>query len=387
MLTDNQQNLQINLDNNLDKRYTIEVKIAENAPFPPEKPVYHLLTPITERGFSFSPRELLHAIGTKCAPLPASPADQSIIYALIHMAMLDLTHDELTIRQLFYSDLQANRSEEFGIGMTCLIAQKIIGIPLIHIEPIPGPGTRFDFRGSNGRLNCMFESRGTSYKSNQNFQINGGIEKKRTVHNAGNCFFDLELVISTFIGYQGTRPRIIIGDPDWSKFKSVFEKTDNRYYRLRHYCRVLQFIGLPDSAYRLYQYSKQYLTEKKRLKKVIWDEKQQRGYLDSISIKGDEFLGRWFNSGIPAESKKHEKMKYLLDGYSSPSYFSNVRVFQGIRRDIFKSGLEPEPFTQDILDKNEIDKYKRFNHSGVSVFEDGSLMLFECGEKNEIRRK
>ncbi len=182
MPIDSYQNFQIQLDNNLDKTYRIAVKIAENAPLPPNKSGYQSLYNLPSTGFSFTPRELLHAIGTKCAKLPISPTDQPIIFALAHMRMLDLSCDELTITGEFHSDMLANRSEEFGVGMTCLIAEKLIGIPLDQIEPIPGPGTRFDYRGSNGRLNCIFESKGTTHKSNQNHQVITGINKKRILH-------------------------------------------------------------------------------------------------------------------------------------------------------------------------------------------------------------
>jgi len=370
--------LQVELDENLDRTYTIGVEISEAGRMPFNKPGYESLHQIHQTGFSFTPRELLHATGCKNSPFPKTRNDQCISFALANMKMLNLTSSVLTITGEFHSDTLANRSEEIGTGMMCIFAEKYFGIPWDQLDSIPPPGTRFDYQGTNGTLNCIFESRGTTYSSsNQMTQVKRAIEKKDVIHRTNPSPFDVELVVSTYIGRSGTHPRLVLADPDYSKFKQVYEKTDVRFYRLRHYCRILQYIGLPDSAYKLYQYSRHYLAGRKSLFKIIDEEKAERGRLIPIDIHGDTFLGRWFDFWLPKESKKYKEMSEEKKRYYFRDQVSSIRVFQGIRRDIYRSGLDSNPFTHPLLEKSEVEKYKRYDHSGVSVFPDGSLMIFE----------
>lgn len=374
------ETLQVQLDENLDREYTIDVKIADSAPLPINRQGYQSLHDIQRTGFTFTPRELLHATGCKNSPFPKTRNDQCISYALANMRMLDLASPILTITGEFHSDTLANRSEEIGTGMMCILAEKYFGIPWDQLDSIPPPGTRFDYQGTNGNLNCIFESRGTTYSSNQMTQVKGAIDKKETIHRTNASPFDVELVVSTYIGRSGTRPRIVLADPDYSKFKQIIEKTDPRFYRLRHYCRILQYIGLPDSAFKLLQYSRKYLEGKKEISHAIAEEKSDRGFLTSIEIEGDTFLGRWYSTWLPPDSTKYKKMNEEKKVYYSSQTTSNIRVFQGIRRDIFRAGLEPEPFSHALLLKSEFGKYKKFNDAGVSVFPDGSVMIFKYGE-------
>ena len=145
------------------------------------------------------------------------------------------------------------------------------------------------------------------------------------------------------------RPKIILADPDKRSFKELYARGDDRYYRLKHYCRVLQFIGLPSSAYRLNLYAYEYLKNKRSVYRMIIDEKRDRGFLQKIIIAGDEFLGRWFDSWLPKGSKRYRNL-YEKEKHLSMRFFRGKRsVFQGVRRDVYESGLTKEPFSELLL--------------------------------------
>jgi len=261
--------------------------------------------------------------------------------------------------------------------MTCLFALNFYSIPLDQLEPLSTmKGRSFDYQGTSGRLKCIFEAKGTSHKGDQSGQIDDGLGKKME-HHRREEFFDVELIVSTFIGYSNQTPRILLGDPDYSSLKDKFQKADERYYRLRHYCRVLQYIGLPKSAYKLNAYARQYLLKKRSLRKTITEEKEDIGYLTSLTIDGDQFLGRWFDSWVPTDSKKYKnltKREMMLNDYLSRSGRS---VFQGLRRDVYLSGLDPEPFSSPLLDTLTTTQYGKYQESGVSFFPDGTIMIFK----------
>ena len=133
---------------------------------------------------------------------------------------------------------------------------------------------------------------------------------------------------------------------------------------------------MPDSAYHLNKYARQYLESKKIIYKRIIREKEDRGFLESIMVESDEFLGRWFDSWLPKESKRYRK-QYAKEEKLKVSLQKGKRfVFQGLRRDIYEAGLEPEPFMQDLINLDIIRKYKKFQDAGVSVFPDGTIMIF-----------
>ena len=108
-----QQELQILLD----KTFTIPV-VIENNTFPDNTP-YEQINTLDETGFTFTARELLHAIGSKTAALPANNKDECINAAYLYSHILDFTGQNLGYRNdlVMDSDLQTNRSNEIGIGI------------------------------------------------------------------------------------------------------------------------------------------------------------------------------------------------------------------------------------------------------------------------------
>jgi hypothetical protein len=365
------------LDRLLDRQHTIRVNVSLDHPLPVSNAAYAHLIPLEQTGFTFTPRELIHAIGCKTAALPSNSHDECIKAALLYTFVLDLEGAYLTFRGDFGADLQTARSQEVGIGFTCLIAERYFGIPWDQLGPIPGQGKRFDYRGAGNGFDCIFEAKGTSYLHNQSSQIEDGIEKKNVIHQAGD-HFDVELIISTYIGRRNGAPRISLADPDKSSLKEAFNRGDERYYRLKHYCRVLQFIGLPESAYRLNLYAQAYLNKRLSVYKTVMDEKTRMGFLSSVIVDDDEFFGRWFSYWLPENSKRYKNL-LNKEKQQKPIWEASRarRVFQGVRRDIFESGFGIKPFSHMLLSKQETNRYAKFEQSGVSVFPDGTIMIFE----------
>jgi hypothetical protein len=363
------------LDRLLDRQHTARVIISDDSPLPEDRDVYDPLWMLPILGFSFTPRELLHAIGCKTAALPLSAKDECLKSAWLYTNILDLEGPHLSFKNLYGSDLQIARSQEIGIGMMCLIAERYFNIPWDQLGPLPGRGKRFDYRGHNGSINCIFESKGTSHIHNQSKQIDNGIEKKNEHHARGD-HFDVELIISSYIGQNGGPPRIVLADPDKSSLKELYFRGDDRYFRLRHYCRVLQYVGLPESAFKLNQFAREYLDNRLSLPKTILDEKRERGFLQKVTIEGDEFFGRWHDSWLPKDSTRYARLikedKVLRSRLPSPA----LKVFQGLRRDIYESGLSDEPFSHHLIKKKEINTYRSYKKAGVSVFPDGTVMIF-----------
>ena len=365
---------QADLDRCLDRVHVIQVEISPNASLPMNRPAYRSLLKLPQQGFSLTPRRLLHAIGCKTAALPKSEADECLKAAWLYTYILDLEGPHLSFQGTYGSDLQTPRSQEVGIGIMCLMAESYFGIPWDQLESLPGQGMRFDYRGTNGSLECIFESKGTSHHGNQRAQINNGL-KKKAAHHARGEHFDVELIISSCISRNGEPPRILLGDPEKSSLRSLYELGDNRYFRLRHYCRVLQYIGLPRSAFNLTHYTRQYLVNRQPQSGDIIDETEAQILL-SIQIDGDEFVGRWFDSWLPENSVRYKRLYQRIRDYPIPGKNEPRRVFQGLRKDAYKAGLSPTPFSHSLIEKHELEKYKIFDQSGASVFPDGTVMVF-----------
>lgn len=371
-------NNQIELDRLLDREHTIRVEVSPENPLPSHNVAYADLLPLAQTGFTFTPRKLLHAIGCKTAALPSNAHDECIKAALLYAYILDLEGDHLSFQGDFGSDLQTARSQEIGIGFTCLLAERFYGIPWDQLGPIPGQGKRFDYRGAANGRDCIFEAKGTSYLNNQSAQIEHGIEKKNAIHEAGERF-DVELIVSAYIGRRNGAPRILLADPDKSSLKSIAERGNDRYYRLKHYCRVLQFIGLPQSAYRLNRYAQKYLDDRNAIYQTIMDEKSREGLLTPITVNDSVFLGRWFRNWIPEGSKRYKKYSSVSTKSLSQEFNTNIRVFQGVRRDIYQSLFTDEPLTHNLLRNTQ--RYSRYEESQVSVFPDGTILIYELEQE------
>lgn len=316
------------LDAALDRTHTLPVIVSTEGPLPAGNPAYRALRALPQTGFSFTPRDLLHAIGCKTAALPTSPRDECLKVAWLYTHILDLEGPHLAFQGNFGSDLQIARSQEIGIGILCLIAERFFGIPWDQLGPLPDQGKRFDYRGTKGRMRCIFEAKGTSNLAYQNSQIKHGLTKKAAHHARGDQF-DVELIVSSCIEHNGRQPRIMLADPDKSSFNLLYERGDDQYYRIKHRCRILQYVGLPRSAYRLNRFARAYLDKRMSAYQKYFRENDEFSNLETIALGGDEFLGRWFDNWLPASSKRYKRLYDITKEYQLPTFARRRSVFAG----------------------------------------------------------
>jgi len=259
--------------------------------------------------------------------------------------------------------------------MMCLIANKAFDVPWDQLGSLPGRGLRFDYRGQANGFDGIFESKGTSYRTNQSGQINHGLVKKEAHHNQGD-HFDVELIISSFIGRGTQLPRILVGDPNFDELAKIYDQADKRFFRLRHYARVLQFVGLPKSAFALNRYALSYLKGERIVGDTILSEKQVDGYLETEHLGDRRYFGRWFEEVAPKGSKRYSEKRYgkkVLDRFDGDK---RRRVFQGMRDDVYFAGFEGEPFSQDLLTQREIHTEMERIDVPASLFPDGTIQVF-----------
>jgi hypothetical protein len=351
----------------LNKKYKMDVDIYPGAPLSP-KNSYDVIRNLPGTGFNFRLKELLHAIGSKTAALPKYQIDEALRSAHLYLNILDLESDTLAYRVNIDPDLQIARSQEIGIGFTCLLANRYFKIPWSRLESIPGNQTRFDYRGQNNGTNCIFEAKGTKNIGNQTTQLKNGLKKKKHFHKK-NQFHDVELIISSFVGDQGTTPRLLIGDPDYIVPEYTFSDEARFFYQLRHYSRIFQFAGMSREAYYLYKYSQNYY-KYGNVEGIFW------GYppffdreIQEYNFMNQRFWGTWSDSWLPKESNRYKNLnKY---DYSSDSKY-NFRIFQGIRSDVTELLLLKPTGIRELVNLENEDIAE---NTDVSIFSDGSIQV------------
>jgi hypothetical protein len=370
------------LDDLLDKQWTIKMEIDNRGAIPAGNPLYRkLLNDINNGGFKFTARELLHAIGCKTAKLPENRSDQALAAALLYTYILDLKVKFLCFKNIIDSDrdLKTPRSQEVGIGITCLIAKRYFGIGWDQLEPIVKVGKRFDYRSpvevsSNGGVhegNAIFEAKGTMNRSTQKRQIKNGLQKKSALDgNTPSC--DIKLIISTFIGIQGNQePVILMADPD----HNIFGNGSEVFYKYRHYAKVFQYIGLPEIAAQYYRNSSN-IRKGKTAKDIYIKEKPP---LITLNVNNIPFEGQWFTSWVPAASKRYKhlinKEKKVMDWLSPPK---KIKSFQGIIKEHYDKLLLRDVMGIRLLEDFQTRYFERTQDgTRVSVFPDGTILALK----------
>jgi len=364
------------LDAALDRPRNFPVQVSQAAPLPPNRQAYDPIRQLHQTGFDFTLRELLHAVGSKVAALPVNLQDHCLRASLFLSYTLDLEADEVCFHPHPDSDLVTPQSQAVGIGMVCLLANRFFNVPWDQLGSLPGPGLRFDYRGRGQGIDGIFESKGTRHRSNQSSQIQHGIEKKDAHHQRGD-HFDVELIVSTFIGEVGSTPRILIGDPDFDNLAKIYDEADDRFFRLRHYVRILQFVGLPRSAFLLNTYAKRYWRGEKQIGVTIMEEKEQIGFLETLQLGNHRYFGRWFDTVAPEQSARYKAERYNKWLEKTDARQRRRRVFQGMREDVYYAGFEGEPFSHNLLSKMEIERSLSNIIQSASLFPDGTIQIFE----------
>lgn len=364
---------QAELNQYLSRKYRLPVEISEEGPLPRTR-VYKPIRKLAKTGLTISLRELLHVVGSKTASLPSSYEDECLVTAHALLRSFDLRQKHLSFRDDIPSDFQTPRSQEVGVGVSCLIATKHLKMPLDTLEPIPKQGKRFDYHGRKVGLSCMLESKGTKYRANQAGQIADGLEKKNAHHEDGE-YYDVELIASTYIGIHGEKPRILLADPIVALDEWLRSEQARTFSRLRHYTRVMQFIGATELARELYLESNEIkdfgITRRHRIRP-----KRDVPLPESrVTIGKEEFIGSYYDSPFPRRGRRYasfRKRKIRRDEFDP-----RITIFQGIRVERLQAIKEKE--VEDLDDPVRPHLVVRATPSGslASILEDGTVFFAE----------
>lgn len=369
----------------LDTSFTIPV-VIRNDTFPNNTP-YQQLNNLAQTGFSFTGRELLHAIGSKTASLPASNQDECVNAAFLYAHLLDFQGQHLGYKQTVNidSDLQTNRSNEIGIGIGCLVANKLFNVSWDTLESIKGQGKRFDYRAIDPGHRHVYEFKGTKYRGKQNEQIDNGLVKKTEMHQR-NETYDVELIVSTHFGFSDQEPRIILADPPFQGFKDEFTEEAEMLYRLRHLSRIAQFMGDTPLSRTYYLQSRDFLPKKdmERIKETEYRiisqeikmiEKPLK--IETINIQNKNFVGRWVSYWQPKkriQKRKHFELPLFSDK-------GKLEIFQGVSNQLYE--FMKENNFSDLKTKLHFEKtkIKSGEDTEFTTFADGTVMAFRLREE------
>ncbi|MCK5051093.1 MAG: hypothetical protein KAS53_05110 [Candidatus Cloacimonetes bacterium] len=368
----------------LDTTHKIPV-VLRNETFPNNTPS-NQLSAIAQNGFSFTGRELLHAIGSKTASLPSSNQDECVNAAILYAHILDFQSHNLGYKTTINidSDLQTNRSNELGIGVGCLIANKIFNVDWDTLESIRGLGRRFDYRATRPQQKYVYEFKGTKYRYNQKTQIDDGLNKKKVMHERKESY-DVELIISTHIGFSNETPRIIIADPPFEGLEYEFTEDAELLYRLRHLSRIAQFIGNTPLSRIYYNQSKKFVRKKtigesERFDRILVSTDSRAldipfriDKISEIKIQNKNFIGRWVSDW--QSEKTRQKRKY----YELPklSHTGKLEIFQGISAELYHTMMENRIY--ELKEKMKFEKIKLKSGDNVeyTTFSDGTIMGYK----------
>ncbi|MBS4027390.1 MAG: TMF family protein [Ignavibacteriales bacterium] len=367
----------------LETTFTIPVEIRLNT-FPNDTP-YPQIANLQQTGFEISARELLHAIGSKTASLPANYQDECINSAYKFLHLLDFEGEHLGYKTIINigSDLQTNTSNEIGIGFGCLIANKLFNVDWDTLEPILGHGMKFDYRATNPGQNYVYEFKGTKHRKKQNEQIGNGLDKKNEMHNR-NESYDVELIVSAHLGYSNQEPRIILADPKFHGFENEFTEEAKIIYRLRHLARIAQYIGNSQLGRVLYMQSRKLLIKKdiaqvqefgeKLLKHELRSRESQKMLerIITITVDNRNFIGRWVSYWQP-KTKNFKGNDFRLPRFSKRG---KVEIFQGASADIYKTMTETSLTALKEKLQYVQAKYKTNDDIEFTTFDDGTTMAF-----------
>ena len=365
---------------------TIKLPVSQDdkGPIPQTLP-YAPIHQIGRTGFSFKFIKLLHAIGCKTASLPSSDRTECVRSAYLFTKLLRLANqDNIYLKDLHDSDLQTPRSQELGIGMLCLFAREYWKIPWDALEPIPGKGRRFDYRGKAKGLKAIFEAKGTRHRKNQSKQIADGLSKKKAHHKRGEKY-DVELIISTHIGGIRDRSRLLLADPEFPDDGFSFGPKADDFFRLRHYARVLHFAGAPSLGYQLRQEADLIYKSARGLPFPFADTLMVRSFprrpdvprtLSEHTAGGSLFMGTWYDSWLPPREDDPQDADFI--NIKLQEFQPAIKVFQGIRAELVQGIEKQGPLS--ILDNANLDAPETVLEAGPlvsSIFSDGSILSLQ----------
>ena len=362
---------QAQLDGLLDQTFSVPVRhFPGAAPNVAAQQYAALVQRLPNSVLSFAPRTLLHAIGTKAISISVGRIE-AVRVAHRYVHILALESGRLRFRDSKDSDNRTNESREVGIGVTCLLASRVWHFPWDQLEPIRGPGKRFDYRAEVNGLTGIFEAKGSTYLSVQRDQVLSGLAKK-AAHHKRNGPVDVELIVATRVGVGPSHPEIVIADPPFEVPEETFGPRGEKVYRYRHWTRVMRYIGAPRLAQAFYEDSSRIA----RGMELRPRRRPRRDYSlpDYVDAHGARYRGHWYRSSFP-DIAGYEARRQTEREWVRSDFEHNIEVFQGLREDLLYDADDrgPEALASTLpTDSDWEPKESPQAGAPVSVFSDGT---------------
>ena len=248
-----------------------------------------------ERTISINLYKLIYAIGTiqtrRFAPSNRMKfIDKSDLIEKIYSNTNDLRIKIESIRENGGSEVLKSISEDFGVGVSVAIAEKLFNIQFATIQRIYGNKKRPDWKclTSNNRI-LVVESKGASSQETSNAQVKNALIQKEKEHG------DVRVASLTVLNeHQISTNRFL--DPPIT-FDDMDLEMKNKILKAGHYSSVFSFLGHS-------VLSKYYSQMRKRLLDTITQEEQEdkdkqyfelRDVYPNIEFENRIFTGTFYN--------------------------------------------------------------------------------------------
>lgn len=344
----------------------------------PKGGVYDPLIALEKVGVTFKPIDLLHVLGCKLAKLPSTELDRCISAAGLYRELLVVdSQKNLNMQHLHDPDVQGPRSQELGIGLSCLLANQAFSVPWEALEPIVAPGRRFDYRGEVARpdgstLKLLIEAKGTTDHRKQDAKIGDGLDKKAVWHAKGRPV-DVELVVSVHVPYQG-RGRIIVADPPMDDVTNAFWDGAPEFFRLRHYARAATCAGAPAigmylrrEADALRRFLPEFEAELLSVPPGSWIRADLQG-MAQYRANDQVFLGQWLSTAkLPREPKHRRRHQWIIEKAKGTDAF--LGIDRAVLGPLLSLAEEAMPKDARVSEGRDVS----------SVFNDGTILVIRSG--------
>ncbi len=299
----------------------------------------------TQRIISINLYKLIYAIGTiqtrRFAPSNRMKfLDKSDLIEKIYSNTIEFRVKIDAIRQNGGVEVLTTISEDFGVGFSVVIAEKLFNIKFSTIQRIYGHQKRPDWKcQTNNNQTLVVESKGASSQTTSNSQeLNALIQKAQETGDIKVASLTVinENTIST---NKFLDPPINSDDMDW--------EMENKILRAGHYSSVFSFLGHS-------VLSKYYSQMRKRLLKSITSNEQNEKNNTYIRLR-DIYTNIEFNN------KKFTGSFYKIN--------ENTYLFVGVDKKL----LSYQEFIEFEDYENEIEETRNKNH--YLLFKDGVLII------------
>lgn len=279
------------------------------------------------------------------------------------------------IRRINGSETLISISEDFGIGISVVIAEGLFNIKSSTIQKIYGTGRRPDWKCqlTNNQI-LVVEGKGASSLGTSNDQRARALDQKTKEPG------DIQVASLTVLNEDSISTNRYLDPP--IENNQVSPEMQNHILRAGHYSSVFSFLGYS-------RLSRYYSQMRKRLEGIITSQEQNlkdetfrdlRFYTPTISFNEQRFTGSFYN----VENEKYlfigvDKRLLSYQGFISYTDYENdiEQVVDGNVFILYKDGILVIEITNieafsDIVIKNEIKNYQ------------DNITISDIDEMNEI---